>query len=74
MTAYQAREEEHRALVHQLCTQLRRLALDSQVLADDLQCGNPLRPADAHRLEMRVQSLWEAMALERAGRVPQLQD
>jgi hypothetical protein len=74
VTAYQAREEEHRALVHSLCTQLRRLALDCTVLADDLTCGNPLRPTDARRMEMRVQSLWEAMALERAGRVPQLQE
>ena len=72
MTAFQARQEEHRALVHSLCTQLRRLSTDSLVLADDLQCGNPLRTVDEHRLEMRVQSLWEAIALERAGRVQEL--
>jgi hypothetical protein len=68
VTAYQAREEEHRALVHQLSTRLRRLGLDCTLLADDVQCGNPVRPGDMRRLEKRIETIWEAIALERAGR------
>jgi hypothetical protein len=66
MTATQARQQEHASARHHLATRLERLAQVAQCLADEMRDGGTLTVADMKRLEVRVQSVYEAGALARA--------
>jgi hypothetical protein len=65
---YAARLEEHSGRRAHLATRLERLSSWSALLGQELRDGNPLRADDIRRLERKVESVWEAIALERATR------
>jgi hypothetical protein len=65
---YAARVEQANGYRYHLATRLERLAQLASLIAVDLREGNPLRHDDTLRLTKRVESVWEAIAIERATR------
>jgi hypothetical protein len=68
MTAIEAREQEFAHARYQLTKKLELLGSVAQVMADELRAGGTITVADQTRLERRMQSVYEAMALARASR------
>jgi len=66
--AQQARLEEWGARRNQLAAKLERLARVATQTAQGLRDGTPMSLPQVQSLQNRAQSVWEAIALERATR------